>query len=163
MVSAIGSYLMLLPFMLVALLFFVVLTVLTEHRSVTDFTAGNKPSHPIQEFVEQGDTVTILLVIVMACIAAPLVEETMFRGVFYRYLRDASHLRAKWLSIALACSVNSLIFAAIHPQGLLALPLLGTLAIGFSLVREQQDSLLASMLMHAINNGLVSLLLIFFL
>jgi membrane protease YdiL (CAAX protease family) len=161
--SGIAGYLMLLPFMLLALLVFIGLTMLSDQRSANDFSTAKGPSHPIGEYVAEGDSATIVLVILMACVAAPIVEETMFRGVFYRYLRDSNFQRAPWLSIALACLVNSLIFAAIHPQGLLAVPLLGTLAVGFSLAREQRESLIAPMVMHGINNGIVSLLLFFIL
>lgn len=157
--SGMVSYLMLLPFMLLGLFIFIGLTTLMDQQSSADFSAGNHPSHPIQDFVAEGDALTFVLVILIACVAAPIVEETMFRGVFYRYLRDANFHRAQWLSVAVACIVNSLIFAAIHPQGLMALPLLSTLAIGFSLAREQRDSLIAPMTMHGINNGLVSMML----
>ena len=49
-------------------------------------------------------------------------------------------------SVAFAALVNSLIFAAIHPQGIIGIPLLTTLAVGFSLTRQWRGSLLESRL-----------------
>ena len=61
--------------------------------------------------------------------------------------------------------ITAFIFAAIHPQGWVAIPALMSLAFAFALVREWRGSLLASMVMHGVNNGLVlgllSLLLAF--
>jgi membrane protease YdiL (CAAX protease family) len=45
------------------------------------------------------------------------------------------------------------IFAAIHPQGLLFVPALGGLAVGFCLYREMRGSLIAPMVAHGINNA----------
>ena len=47
------------------------------------------------------------------------------------------------------------VFAVVHPQGLVAVPVLGALAVGFALTREWRDSLIPSMVAHALNNGLV--------
>ena len=49
--------------------------------------------------------------------------------------------------------------AGVHPQGIIGIPLLTMLALGFCLVREWRDSLIAPMIMHAINNGCVAVLL----
>ena len=54
----------------------------------------------------------------------------------------------------------SFIFAAIHPQGALGIPVLMAPAIGFTAAREWRGSLVPSMTVHALNNGLVLLLLI---
>jgi membrane protease YdiL (CAAX protease family) len=48
-----------------------------------------------------------------------------------------------------------LIFAALHPQGFLAIPALASIGMGFSLLREWRDSLIAPMVAHAINNGIL--------
>jgi membrane protease YdiL (CAAX protease family) len=47
----------------------------------------------------------------------------------------------------------------IHPQGLLAVPALMSLAIAFSLAREWRGSLIAPMVMHGVSNGAVMALL----
>ena len=98
-----------------------------------------------------------------ASFVAPLVEETMFRGVLYRHLRDATWRWPPLVSIALAAGLNSFIFAAIHPQGLMAVPLLTALALGFSMARQWRGSLMAPMMMHAMHNGMVTSLLVLML
>ena len=103
-----------------------------------------------------GGLTTILLVFLTACIAAPVVEETMFRGVLYRHLREWTGWRRRWISVTFSAVFNGLIFAAIHPQGIYGIPVLAILAIGFSLTREWRGSLLSPMLMHGMHNGLVT-------
>ena len=46
-----------------------------------------------------------------------------------------------------------------HPQGILAVPGLMALALGFSLMREWRGTLLPSMIAHGINNGLLMLVM----
>ena len=105
----------------------------------------------------------MLFVVLTACVAAPIVEETMFRGVLYRHLRDLTGGWQRWISIGFACLLNALIFASIHPQGALGIQMLMTLAIGFSLVREWRDSLFGPILMHGLNNLVVTSMLFFML
>jgi membrane protease YdiL (CAAX protease family) len=49
----------------------------------------------------------------------------------------------------------SLIFAAIHPQGWVAIPALMSLSCGFTLVREWRGTLLPGMVAHGLHNGLL--------
>ena len=119
------------------------------------FSQPETPAHPIIDWVREAGFTGRLTIVVLACIIAPLVEEIVFRGVLYRHLRD---LTAGWrtaASVALAAGLNSVIFAVIHPQGLLAAPVLMSIAIGLSLAREWRGSLLASMVMHGLNNGIM--------
>jgi membrane protease YdiL (CAAX protease family) len=83
----------------------------------------------------------------------------MFRGVFYRHLREATRRGGLAASLLVSGLVNSFLFAAVHPQGLLAVPVLMALALGFTLAREWRGSLLAGMVAHGLNNGLVALLM----
>ena len=126
----------------------------------TEFGGAPAGGHPIQEDIAQGDPVIWLYVLVTACVAAPIVEETMFRGVLYRHLREMTGRWHRPASVAISALVNSLVFASIHPQGIIGIPLLATLAIGFSLAREWRGSLVGPMAMHAINNGIVTTLLL---
>ena len=129
-------------------------SLLTEPKP---FGTSIAPGHPIQDIISSGQWWSIGYVVLMACIAAPIVEETMFRGVLYRHLRELSGDWARWGSVMFSAVFNGLIFAAIHPQGFVAIPLLTALAINFSLAREWRDSLIAPMIMHGINNGAVTL------
>ncbi len=125
-----------------------------------EFESAGPVGHPIAEEIASGGTLVWILVVVSACVAAPIVEETMFRGVLYRFLRDATDRRQRWVSVVLSSLISGLIFASIHPQGIVGIPVLTTLAFGFSLVREWRSSLIAPIVMHAINNGLVTGLLL---
>ena len=87
----------------------------------------------------------------------------MFRGVLYRQLRSSSNLLGVPLSIILSVLLTSFIFAAIHPQGWIAIPALMGIAIGMNLMREWRGTLLPSMIVHGISNGIVISMLIVFL
>ncbi len=118
------------------------------------------PAHPIVELVAGGGWGMRLLILFLACVTAPVLEEIMFRGLLYRHLRETT---ARWrvgLSVLFSGLATSLVFAVIHPQGWFAVPVLTALALGFSLVREWRGSLLAPMTMHAANNSLVMILLL---
>ena len=124
-----------------------------------EFSRGQSVSHPIQEYVADADGSVFFWVALSACVAAPIVEETVFRGVLYRHLRDVT---AHWritATVAFSAVVNAFIFAAIHPQGVMLIPVLGSLAVGFTLMREWRGSLYPSMIMHAIHNSLVTCLM----
>ncbi len=119
------------------------------------------PGHPIVEWISEGSISTIALVFIVACVCAPLLEETVFRGLMYRNLRDNTFRAGHFVSVMLSALVNGFIFAAIHPQGILFIPMLGALALSFSIVREWRGSLIAPMTMHAIHNALVTSFLLF--
>ena len=89
-----------------------------------------------------------LFCLLLAAVLAPLLEETLFRGALHRYLRGR-------LGFFLSALITGVIFAGLHPQGWLAIPALGSIGIGFSLLREWRDSLIAPTVAHAINNGLL--------
>lgn len=155
------NYIAGIPLMMIGLVCVGILTVLASMLTAAKpFGTGVAASHPIQDIIASGEWWSILYIVVMACIAAPIVEETMFRGVLYRHLRELSSNWALWGSVIFSAVFNGLIFAAIHPQGFVAIPLLTCLAINFSLVREWRDSLIAPMIMHGINNGAVTALML---
>ena len=112
-------------------------------------------SHPIIVDLANGVWSTRILLIIMAAVAAPVVEETVFRGVLYRQLRSSSCKFPKVLSIACSVFLVSFVFAAIHPQGWVAIPALMGIAIGMNLLREWRGSLIPSMVVHGLSNGIV--------
>lgn len=113
------------------------------------------PSHPVQQAIADANFWGLLQIYVLASVAAPIVEETMFRGVFYSHLRGLMRTWAVPVAMVLAAVVSSLIFAAIHPQGLVAIPPLAGLAVGFCVAREVRGSLVAPMVAHGLSNALV--------
>ena len=87
----------------------------------------------------------------------------MFRGVLYRHLREAFG-RWGWLvSVILSMLTSSLLFAIIHPQGPLGVPVLTAVALVLALLREWRASLIAPIVTHMIVNGVTTtfVLLIF--
>ena len=143
------GYCMLLPFFAVG----VGLMLATEAiaGAVLSGDGLTRPYHP--EVVGLGDSgpLGLLVLLGLAGVFAPVVEETMFRGALQRGLR-------RRLGMVSAVLVMAVIFAALHPQGLLALPALAALAVGFGMLREWRDSLIAPMVAHGLHNG--SLLLV---
>ena len=91
----------------------------------------------------------------IAVVAAPLVEEILFRGVLYAHLRGATGAWRRFLSIAFAAVVSAAVFAIIHPQGPIFAPVLAGLAVGFCVGREWRGSIYASIVAHAVNNAIV--------
>ncbi len=99
----------------------------------------------------KGNAWQIWGVIGMAAIAAPLLEEVLFRGYFYGVFR---RFGGPWVGM-LVCSA---LFAAIHGN-LLATPGLFLLAVCFTLAYERTGSLLVPIIMHAIFNTTTLVLL----
>lgn len=125
-----------------------------------NFNPVHFPSHPIVEYLAGHDWWARFQILLLASVIAPLVEETMFRGVLYRHLREASAGLGLVLSIFFSATFVSFVFAVIHPQGLEAVPILMGLAFTFCLVREWRGTLIPAMIAHGISNGLVLTLLI---
>jgi membrane protease YdiL (CAAX protease family) len=118
-------------------------------------STGTVPSHPIVNEISR-DPVSLIIIIGLACLWAPVVEETFFRGTLYGYLRRRWH----W---SIAGIGTGFLFAVLHPQGWIAVPLLGTIGFILSTIREWRSSIIASMTAHAMNNGTVLILTIFML
>lgn len=105
-------------------------------------------THPIVGWIYTGGLKERLLCLFLAAGFAPVFEEIFFRGALHRWLRG----RFGFLASAL---LTGAIFAALHPQGWMAIPALAAIGVGFSLLRESRDSLIAPMTAHAINNGVL--------
>ena len=116
---------------------------------------GVQASSPIVQELNGGPWHLVGLY-AMACIFAPFIEETMFRGLLFHHLRQ----RWSWLVTGLMVSV---IFAVLHPQGWVAVPALTAIAMVLSALREWRGSLIAPMAAHACNNFLVLTLALLFL
>lgn len=110
------------------------------------------PSHPVVEMIGGAGAFEVIGLFLMAAVVAPIVEETMFRGFLYGHLRGTVSPRIRAASMIAAALVSSVVFAVIHPQGVLFVPALAGLAIGFCIHRELRGSLVAPMVAHGINN-----------
>jgi membrane protease YdiL (CAAX protease family) len=152
-----GGYVMCVPLLVMGLLIYLGLQFWLQQatpRPSDDLTNPNNPSHPVALQLAQGDWLVIVEVFILACLVAPIVEETLFRGVLYRHLRELTWRFRLFASVACSALVSSFIFAAIHPQGLMGIPILMSLACGLAILREWRGTLLPSMIAHGINNGL---------
>ncbi|MBI39258.1 MAG: hypothetical protein CMF59_06640 [Leptospiraceae bacterium] len=109
-------------------------------------TAGDpmEQAHPIA-FILQDHFV---LAFILAVVLAPLMEEIVFRGFLYGYLR-------RYFSILAAAPITGFVFAILHPQGVAALPYLFMLGTGLCLLREYNRSLIPAVFAHMVTNGLV--------
>ncbi len=112
-------------------------------------------SHPLQEGLRSSSAGGIVIWYLVAAVVAPVLEEILFRGGLYRGLRGATGSMPLLASMVVSALLSSFVFAAIHPQGVLFVPILGALAMSFCLVRELRGSLVAPMVGHALNNGLI--------
>jgi membrane protease YdiL (CAAX protease family) len=161
-----GGYALVLPIFAVGIIVSSVLIQYERRLQVGDrpeqyFAPVEQPSHPIVEWLQNPDWGLLGQVVLVACVLAPLVEETMFRGALYRHLRNATERRlGRRGSFVVSALVVSFIFAVIHPQGVLAVPALMSLALGLSVLREWRGSLLPSMMVHGIHNGLTTFMLV---
>ncbi len=159
----IGTYIMALPILAIGLVFTLILISIQASLVGQPATAENPfapvqfPSHPVIQYLAGPDWAGKLQVLLLGSVCAPLIEETMFRGVLYRHLREATHHAGLFGSLAVSALISSFVFAVIHPQGIVAVPLLMSLAIAFCLAREWRGSLVPSMVAHGLSNGLVFL------
>jgi membrane protease YdiL (CAAX protease family) len=120
----------------------------------------HQPGHPLAPFLMESGVWGWVQAFLAASVAAPIVEETMFRGVLYRHLRECTAGAGRVLSVLASVALVSFVFAMIHPQGWLGVPVLMALATVFCLAREWRGSLLPAMVAHGINNGVVTVLVI---
>jgi membrane protease YdiL (CAAX protease family) len=155
--SGLAAYLMTLPLLMLGAL---VVVVLLQFQNV--FSSPGDPldpvggaAHPIVGELMDGDLLVRISVVFAAVVAAPIVEEIAFRGLLYRHLRDASAGWGRALSALASAAFNGFLFAAVHPQGWVAIPALGAIGFGLCIAREWRDSIVPPIVLHAVSNGIV--------
>lgn len=117
------------------------------------FRGIDTPLNPVvTEMASSPGSLLALLIFFQAVVLAPVTEEIMFRGIFYQGLLGR-------MSRVMALILCSAIFAILHPQ--LPLGFLGIFTLGmvFNLLFALRGSLIAPILAHAINNGVVFVML----
>jgi uncharacterized protein len=106
------------------------------------------PQHEALKLLTESGAVPLrVLLAIMAVVVAPIVEEMLFRGLFQTALR--SYLRRPWPAIV----ITSLLFAFVH-EDVSHWPSLFVLALGLGYAYEKSGSLLRSIFMHALFNGI---------
>jgi membrane protease YdiL (CAAX protease family) len=161
--AGVASYIMAMPLLLAGMLAVLLLTYLQNQylksgQGPDDFSSPNNSSHPVVLYLVRGNWALWLQVFFLGSVVAPVVEETMFRGVLYRHLRELTSGLDRVASLLFSALLSSFIFAIIHPQGVLAVPALMALACGFVLAREWRGTLIPAMVAHGLNNAVVMLL-----
>jgi membrane protease YdiL (CAAX protease family) len=107
----------------------------------------------------RGDGVFLVFAFLVVCVAAPLTEETFFRGVLYPFLKRVfAGVRILGASeritgIVAASLITGVIFGVLHFNVAAFLPL-SLFGAYLCLVYEKNGSLLAPVTVHALFNGL---------
>lgn len=143
------SYACALPCMGIGVAVGLALSSLMKGRSFQDV------SHPVQEMLPGASGGMVVALFAIACVAAPVVEEIAFRGLLYGHVRQETARWRRFLSIAFAMLFSATIFAAIHPQGVLAVPALAGVSLGFCITREWSGSVYPGMVAHGVHNGIL--------
>lgn len=103
----------------------------------------------LQELVDQLQITSIrngIFIVFTTAIAAPLVEEMLFRGYLQKVLEES------WRDITKAILVTSLFFALVHfnPYWIIQIYLLG-MVLGYLAWRT--NSIIPGIILHGLNNG----------
>ena len=88
--------------------------------------------------------------VVSACLAAPLAEEIVFRGVLFRSL-------ANRLRLPLAVGVSSFVFALVHFYPLTGLIAVGAVGVVCALSYAASRTLLTAVVLHALYNAAIKI------
>jgi membrane protease YdiL (CAAX protease family) len=126
---------------------------------VVALITGMESDHPASREILTGGTYEIAVLVLATIVWAPLVEEMVFRAAFYRHMRQIPG----WGTWLFATIVTSFIFAAIHPQGIVGIPILMSIAFVLAGLRQWRGSLTAPITAHALHNGTIITLTIMLL
>ncbi len=108
-----------------------------------------RPSEELHRLERLVDTAPLAEALVMLAVLAPLCEEILFRGVLARSL-------ATRLPIWVAVGLSALLFSAYH-LSLVQAPATFTLGVAFAVLAIRADSIVPSVIGHALNNALAVL------
>ncbi|NBB78882.1 MAG: CPBP family intramembrane metalloprotease [Verrucomicrobia bacterium] len=112
---------------------------------------GVEPQELVSLFQAGGDPLAIGLLVLMAVVLAPIVEEIIFRGCLYRFLKSqTTHLPAQLISGSL--------FALMHANLFSFIPL-AVVGVLLARVYERSGHLLVPIWFHAFFNGFSLLML----
>ena len=100
------------------------------------------------QIVGDADVITMnefVWLFALGAVAAPVVEEFLFRGLLYPLLR-------RRMKAVMAVAASAFLFAFLHFYPTL-IPALLTMGVVLALLTERYDSILPSIVVHALNNG----------
>ncbi len=139
-VMGLGGYVISLPYLFVAL----GISAWLFHRYKT-------PDNPVFRLVPHlNSPLDRGLLFLAVAVVAPIVEETMFRGVLY------PALRARW-GVPAGVALSAGVFAIVHPNLPSGFLPIWTIGVALALLYERRQSLLPGMVFHGLNNALILL------
>lgn len=145
-ISGILGYLAGVPIMLLALVFSLVVALAKSAAQVAEGD-GTPPSpeNPVVKLVMLGGP-TLFMLYILATIWAPLVEECVFRGSFFR------HLRA-FMPLVPSAIISAIVFGLGHGYEWMMLGPVIAIGFNFAMIREWRGSLIGPITAHALHNG----------
>ncbi len=135
----------LLCIMPVVLVMIVTVQHLGEHLNGPEYDVGQHQS--LEVLTSHPQMSLKLSVALVAVLAAPLVEELLFRGLIQTLIR--SYIGRPWLSVIL----TSILFATVH-ENYAHWPALFVLSLAIGYAYEKSGSLWQALFMHAMFNGM---------
>lgn len=145
-----GYYALLPVYVLVALVVIAIMFVISALTGAPPVPRNN--GGKIAEVFGSSNPLIVLLVLTLATMWAPLVEETIFRGTLFRYWRARAGLF--WGALGSAA-----VFAGMHGYIPMQLFMVGSLGFGFALIREWRGSIVGCMTAHCLHNAVVSVVM----
>lgn len=107
----------------------------------------------LEAILNESGTVRIGFIFI-AVVAAPFIEEVIFRGWLQTTLRTSGLVRSRWAAIMVTTTVFTLIHVnASHPASLVSLPAIYILSIGLGWLYERYGNLWACIFMHMFFNA----------
>jgi uncharacterized protein len=111
-----------------------------------------EPQELITLFAEGGRPITIGILVILAVVLAPIVEETIFRGCIYRFFKSQTTMLPAQI-------ISGVLFAMMHLNLLSFVPLI-IVGIFLARVYESSGNILVPMCFHALFNGFSLLMLL---
>jgi membrane protease YdiL (CAAX protease family) len=119
------------------------------------FKHAPDPSNPvIPMMVGASGIVVQLALLFLAAMAAPFVEELLFRGALYNALKLTTGV---WPAII----ISGCVFGFIHPVGIAEMTTLAVFGMALAWLAETRKSLVPGMVAHCLQNLTTTLLLLF--
>jgi membrane protease YdiL (CAAX protease family) len=136
---AVGGYIALLPPLSVGMMMVAALTKL--------FPNVVTPQNPAADLVLALHGPRLVLLFLLVCVIAPVIEELLFRGLLFRALE-------KRYGLLVGALAAGLVFGGMHPQLPFGFPPLFVLGVGLCYVYRISGSIVPGILIHAMNNTL---------
>ena len=111
------------------------------------------PSNPILDLVASVDLLTIFMLVSLATVWAPIVEEVVMRGALFRHMRSR-------VAAAVAIPASALVFGLLHQYDILLLGPVIALGVVFAFMRHWRGSLIPGIFAHFVHNATVMTLLV---